>query len=299
MLALVARARRQSASSPARARRSLVGRRARELRAPGARLAARARPRLVGLLALVPPGCGRRPAVLGAPGVPHAGGAARHGNPDVARRRGAHEVVFAAPLRALAPRLGVGGGADLALGPRSPPGVVLLLAAAVRRASSTRYRATRSSRSSSPGGQERSSAPGSPARPRGSSAVGVGVALLTLTRPAAQVALLACVLVPLARAAPLDAGASRRRRRASRPRCSRSRPGRSHNAVRYDDLAVARGSKAWVPFFRVAGEVDPANGDASRRLADAVEQRRPDAAAVREPRRRRRGRTSTAPATSR
>ena len=42
--------------------------------------------------------------------------------------------------------------------------------------------------------------------------------------------------------------------------------------MRYDDLAVARGSKAWVPFFRVAGEVDPANGDASRRLAEAVEQ---------------------------
>ena len=41
--------------------------------------------------------------------------------------------------------------------------------------------------------------------------------------------------------------------------------------MRYDDFTVARGSKAWVPFFRVAGEVDPANGDASRRLADAVE----------------------------
>jgi len=102
--------------------------------------------------------------------------------------------------------------------------------------------------------------------------VGVGVAVLTLTRPAAQVALLACVLVPLiarrrwtpalrsvavclaAAVIPLAAWAV-------------------HNAVRYDDLAVARGSKAWVPFFRVAGDVDPANGDASRRLADAVRHR--------------------------
>jgi hypothetical protein len=102
-------------------------------------------------------------------------------------------------------------------------------------------------------------------------AVGAGVALLTLCRPASQVALLACVLVPLvarrgarrvlvavavalaAAVLPLGAWAA-------------------HNALRYDDFTVARGSKAWVPFFRVAGEVDPANGDASRRLADAVQQ---------------------------
>ncbi len=44
-----------------------------------------------------------------------------------------------------------------------------------------------------------------------------------------------------------------------------------HNALRYDDFAVARGGKAWVPFFKVASSVDPANGDASKRLADAVE----------------------------
>ena len=43
-----------------------------------------------------------------------------------------------------------------------------------------------------------------------------------------------------------------------------------HNAMRYDDFTVARGSKAWVPFFRVAGAVDTANGKASKRLADAV-----------------------------
>lgn len=101
-------------------------------------------------------------------------------------------------------------------------------------------------------------------------AVGGGVALLTLCRPAAQVALVACVVVPLvvvrgrrrvlagitvsllAAAFPLAAWAA-------------------SNAVRYDDFAIARGSKAWVPFFRVAGQVDPANGEASRRLAAAVE----------------------------
>jgi hypothetical protein len=101
-------------------------------------------------------------------------------------------------------------------------------------------------------------------------AVGLGVALLTLCRPAAQVAVIACVLVPLiarrgsrrivlgvavslaAAIVPLAAWAT-------------------HNVVRYDDFTVARGSKAWVPFFRVAGDVDPANGRASRRLADAVE----------------------------
>ena len=100
--------------------------------------------------------------------------------------------------------------------------------------------------------------------------VGLGVALLTLCRPAAQVAVLGCVLVPLitrrggrrialgiavslaAAVVPLAAWAT-------------------HNAIRYDDFTVARGSKAWVPFFRVAGDVDPANGDASRRLAEAVE----------------------------
>jgi hypothetical protein len=100
--------------------------------------------------------------------------------------------------------------------------------------------------------------------------VGAGVALLTLCRPASQVALLGCVLVPLvarrgsrrivegiavalaAAIVPLGAWAV-------------------HNGLRYDDYTVARGSKAWVPFFKVAGAVDPANGDASRRLADAVE----------------------------
>ena len=103
------------------------------------------------------------------------------------------------------------------------------------------------------------------------SAVGVGVALLTLTRPAAQIALLACVLVPLLarrRWTPALRGVATCLAAAVLPLAAWA----AHNAVRYDDLAVARGSKAWVPFFRVAGDVDPANGDASRRLADAIEQ---------------------------
>jgi hypothetical protein len=99
--------------------------------------------------------------------------------------------------------------------------------------------------------------------------LGLGVAALTLCRPTGQVTVVACVLVPLialparrlrlagvavalfAAAIPLGVWAA-------------------HNAVRFDDLAVARGGKAWVPFFRVAGSIDPANGDASRALARAV-----------------------------
>jgi len=100
-------------------------------------------------------------------------------------------------------------------------------------------------------------------------AVGAGVALLTLCRPAAQIALLACVLVPLVArrgVRPLLQGAAVALTAAVVPLGLWA----VQNAVRYDDLTVARGSKAWVPFFRVAGEVDPANGAASRRLADAV-----------------------------
>jgi hypothetical protein len=100
-------------------------------------------------------------------------------------------------------------------------------------------------------------------------AVGLGVALLTLCRPAAQVAVLACVLVPLvARRGwrPVLRGAAIALTAAVVPLGLWA----AHNAVRYDDFTVARGSKAWVPFFREAGDVDPSNGDASRRLADAV-----------------------------
>ena len=47
-----------------------------------------------------------------------------------------------------------------------------------------------------------------------------------------------------------------------------------HNAVRYDEPTVARGGRAWVPFLRVFladRTIAPENGDASRRLADLIE----------------------------
>ena len=218
-------------------------RRARDLRPPGARVAARARPRLVGLLALVPPGRGRRPNVLRAAGLPHTSGAARHGDPDVARRRGAHGGSPRRALRALAPRLGMGGGLDLSLrrarDGRRPP-----RRRAVRWAASTRCRAT-------PvfalvlawwaGAVVRAWLIGSTTW---LSAVGVGVALLTLTRPAAQIALLACVLVPLLarrRWTPALRGVATCLAAAVLPLAAWA----AHNAVRYDDLAVARGSEAW------------------------------------------------------
>ena len=100
-------------------------------------------------------------------------------------------------------------------------------------------------------------------------AVGVGVALMTLCRPASQVALLACVLVPLVARSGwrrVVAGVAVALAAAIVPLGAWA----VHNAVRYDDFTVARGSKAWVPFFKVAGAVDPANGGASERLADAV-----------------------------
>ena len=130
-------------------------------------------------------------------------------------------------------------------------------------------------------------------------AVGVGVALLTLCRPASQVAA-ARVRARPARRAPRGAGRSRRESPSrSRRRCSRSVPGRRTTPSGTTTSPSPAGSKAWVPFFRVGGAVDPANGDASRRLADAVERHVLHAAAVREPRRRRPRRTSTGPATSR
>ncbi len=101
-------------------------------------------------------------------------------------------------------------------------------------------------------------------------AVGLGVALMTLCRPASQVALLSCVLVPLVArhgGRRILAGTAVAVAAAILPLGAWA----AHNAVRYDDFTVARGSKAWVPFFRVGGAVDPANGDASKRLAEAVE----------------------------
>ena len=46
-----------------------------------------------------------------------------------------------------------------------------------------------------------------------------------------------------------------------------------HNDVRYGDLTVARGGRAWVPFLKVFtddGTISPENGEPSRRLAALV-----------------------------
>ncbi len=101
-------------------------------------------------------------------------------------------------------------------------------------------------------------------------AVGAGVALLTLCRPAAQVMLLAVVLVPLVARrgrVPILRGVAVCLAAAILPLAGWALV----NAARYDDLTVARGGKAWVPFFRVGGEVEARNGDASKRLVEAVE----------------------------
>lgn len=100
--------------------------------------------------------------------------------------------------------------------------------------------------------------------------LGLGVAALTLCRPTGQVALAACLLVPLV-ALPTWRGRAGAAGLAVLAAAVPLALWAIHNAVRYDDLTVARGGKAWVPFFKVAGRVDPASGDASRRLAEAVE----------------------------
>lgn len=100
--------------------------------------------------------------------------------------------------------------------------------------------------------------------------VGLGAAILTLTRPANQVLVLAVAAVAL-----VAPGSWRRRSaRLGIALAAMLVPlalWAGHNALRYDDFTAARGGKAWVPFFKVAGSVDPANGPASRRLANAVQ----------------------------
>ena len=102
--------------------------------------------------------------------------------------------------------------------------------------------------------------------------LGVGVVALVLIRPGNQV-FLAFGLTPLV----LDG--------AWRIRLARSAAflgaavvlltvWASHNAVRYDDFAVARGTNIAIPFFRAFTQeriVSPENGPASRRLGAAVE----------------------------
>jgi hypothetical protein len=104
-------------------------------------------------------------------------------------------------------------------------------------------------------------------------AVGAGIAVLVLIRPANQVLLpaaLAALLVPV----------PWRRRLAWSAACLVAAVGllgawAVHNGLRYDDATVARGGRAWVPFLRVwlaDGTIAPENGDASRRLAALIEQ---------------------------
>lgn len=104
-------------------------------------------------------------------------------------------------------------------------------------------------------------------------AVGAGLAMLVLIRPANQ------VLLPLA-LAPLVAGLAWRRRFSLVGACVAATlvplaAWAVHNGIRYDDATVARGGKAWVPFLQVfTGDstIDPANGEASRRLGELIEQ---------------------------
>jgi hypothetical protein len=103
-------------------------------------------------------------------------------------------------------------------------------------------------------------------------AVGAGLALLVLIRPANQ-ALLPLALVPLL------VPVAWRRRVAWSGLCLASAlvllgGWAVHNGVRYDDATVARGGRAWVPFLRVFladGTISPENGVASRRLAELIE----------------------------
>ena len=104
-------------------------------------------------------------------------------------------------------------------------------------------------------------------------ALGAGIAMLALVRPANQV-LLPAVLVPLLVAAPW------RRRLAWSGACLVAAlvplgAWAVHNAVRHDDLTVTRGGTAWVPFLRVFladRTIAPENGEASRRLARLIEE---------------------------
>ncbi|MBA2424511.1 MAG: glycosyltransferase family 39 protein, partial [Actinobacteria bacterium] len=103
-------------------------------------------------------------------------------------------------------------------------------------------------------------------------ALGAGIAVLVLIRPANQ------VLLPLA-LAPLLVPVAWRRRLMWSGACVAAAVGvlgvwTVHNAARYDETSVARGGRAWVPFLRVFladGTISPENGDASRRLADLIE----------------------------
>ena len=103
-------------------------------------------------------------------------------------------------------------------------------------------------------------------------ALGAGIAVLALIRPANQV-LLPAVLVPLL------AVATWRRRLTWVAACAVAAAlalagWAVHNGIRYDDLTVTRGGKAWVPFLRVFladKTIAPENGRASERLGALIE----------------------------
>ncbi len=102
-------------------------------------------------------------------------------------------------------------------------------------------------------------------------ALGAGIAILVLIRPANQV-LLPAVLVPFLAPVPW------RRRLGWSAGCAVVAVAilgawAVHNGVRYDDTTIARGGRAWVPFLRVfTGEktIAPENGGASSRLAALI-----------------------------
>ena len=104
-------------------------------------------------------------------------------------------------------------------------------------------------------------------------AVGAGIAVLVLIRPANQV-LLPVALAPLLLAVPW------RRRFAFSAACLAAAVGllggwAVHNGIRYDDMTVARGGRAWVPFLRVwlaDKTIAPENGSDSARLARLIRQ---------------------------
>jgi hypothetical protein len=102
--------------------------------------------------------------------------------------------------------------------------------------------------------------------------LGVGIAVLTLTRPASQVLLVAVLLPLLVPWAwkPRLTGAAILLVAAVLPLAAWA----TVNWVRYDEPVVARGGTVWVPFFRIFLDdraIDPDNGSASRRLGDAIE----------------------------
>ena len=102
--------------------------------------------------------------------------------------------------------------------------------------------------------------------------LGLLTAALTLTRPASQVLVLAACAAAL-----IVRGAGRTRlTRLGIAAAAAIVPlllWAGLNAIRYDDFTVARGGKAWVPFFKVLSlkTIEPSNGPASRRLAAAIE----------------------------